>query len=103
MNKPTCKIKLEKDYESFKMFYDENIILIYKSVINLFELFKNKRKKVIKLSVDAKIDGLNWGTDFVYRRTDINILTRDLLPYFEHIEDYETCVQIRDLYKELNN
>lgn len=102
MIKSNVKIKLEKDYESFKNFYDENIVLIYKSVIDLFELFKNKRKKIIKLSVDAKINGLKWGTDFIYYRTDIIILVRDLLPYFESIEDYETCIQIRNLYKELN-
>lgn len=101
MSKNDVKIKLEKDYENFKNFYDENIVLIYKSIVDLFELFRNKRKKTIKLSVDAKINGLKWGTDFIYHRTDINVLNRDLLPYFENIEDYETCIQIRNLYTEL--
>lgn len=102
MNKSDIQIKLDKDYESFKTFYDENIVTIYKSTIKLFELFKNNRKKVIKLSVDAKIDGLSWGTEMIYRRDDVIILKRDLLPYFEFIEDYDTCIEIRDLYSQLS-
>ena len=29
------------------------------------------------------------------------VLKRDLMPYFEEIEDYETCNEINNLYKEL--
>ena len=100
--KTNIKIKLEKDYDDFKSFYDENIVLIYKSTVELFSLFKNNRVKKLRLSVDAKIDGLKWGTDFEYSRTDSIILVRDLLPYFENIEDFETCIEIRDIYNDLN-
>lgn len=101
--KPDIKLKLDKDYDSYKSFYDENIILIYKTTVKLFGLFKNKRKKRIKLSVDATIDGLDWGTDFEYSKNDYFILNKHLLPYFENIEDFETCVEIRDLFNDLND
>jgi hypothetical protein len=31
------------------------------------------------------------------------VLKRDLIPYFEMIEDYEKCYEIKNLYQELTN
>jgi hypothetical protein len=100
--KPTIKLKLDKNYESFNQFYDDNRDVIYKSIIDIFNQFLTTDKIELTLSVNAKIDNLDWGTDFTFTKNQKITLSRDILPYFEMVEDYDTCIKIRDLIKKLN-
>jgi hypothetical protein len=88
-------------YNDFTDFYDDNKTEIYKSIIELFGEFKNSRKKSLNLQISAKIRGLDWDTEFNFKRDETIILTRDVMPYFENIEDYETCSEIISLKKDL--
>jgi hypothetical protein len=90
-------------YEEFKDFYDVNKELIYKSIIDVFRGFKKNKKRVLKLYISAKIKDLEWDTEFKFNRKETIILKRDLMPYFEQIEDYETCSEIISLYNDLTN
>jgi hypothetical protein len=36
-------------------------------------------------------------------RNETIVLMRDVLPYFESVEDYEKCAEIKNLYEELTN
>jgi hypothetical protein len=94
-------IQLDKNYDSFKEFYDENMFEIYKSVVNLFEFVSEKKDKKYTLHIDAKINDLEWGTDLTYGKENSEILIRVLLPIFENVEDFETCIKIRDLYNKI--
>ena len=58
-------------------------------------------KKKLTLFVSAKIRGLEWDTEFNFHKEESVVLKRDLMPFFEEIEDYETCNEINNLYKEL--
>ena len=100
--KPDFEMLLNKNYKDFKEFYDENKVKIYKSIIQLFSHIKNNNKKS-SLRIGAKIDNIEWDTDFNYSIEDSIILKRDLLPFFEKIDDFETCIMIRDLYNDLVN
>lgn len=95
------ELSFEGDYSDFKDFYDENKTEIYKSIIELFNEFKNSKKKGLNLQISAKIKGLDWDTEFTFKRDETIILTRDVIPYFESIEDYETCSKIISLEKDL--
>jgi hypothetical protein len=95
-------IDLDKNYQDFRHFYDENKSIIYKSIIEIFEKFKTTKKKNLKLLVKAIIMDLEFETEFCYTKNENFVLTRDLMPYFEQIEDFETCARIRDLSKEFN-
>jgi hypothetical protein len=90
-------------YNEFKDFYDENKEMIYKSIIEVFQGFKNTRKKSLSLYISAKIKGLEWDTEFNFKKDECIILKRDLMPYFEQTEDYETCSEIISLHKDLTN
>lgn len=89
-------------YKDFKDFYDINQESIYKSIIEIFEDF-SKSKTVSKqsLRIEARIKGLEWDTKFDFNREEAIVLKRDIIPYFEKIEDYETCSLINKLHKEL--
>lgn len=99
----TVKKKLEIDgkYKGFSDFYDENKILIYKNIIDLFASFKDKTKNKLVLTISATIKGFDWETDMRFNRKDMIVLIRDIIPYFENIEDYETCNEIKILYGEI--
>lgn len=95
------ELKYEKNYESFGDFYDTNKREIYKSIIELFGEFKKTRKRILTLKISAKITGLDWDTDFNFRKEELIVLQRDIMPFFEDTEDYETCSEILNLHKEL--
>jgi hypothetical protein len=46
---------------------------------------------------------LDWETELKFSRQEIIVLIRDLIPYFESVEDYETCGEIHNLYLELSS
>jgi len=95
------KLNIVGKYDGFDDFYNENKEVIYKSIIEVFKEFKTTRKKTLTLYVTAKIRGLEWDTEFNFKKEDTIVLKRDVMPYFEEIEDYNTCCEIRDLQKEL--
>ena len=97
------ELKLSGNYEDFKDFYDDNKEIIYKSIIELFTGFKKTRRKNLTLLVAAKIKGLDWDTEFNFNRKETVVLKRDVMPYFEEIEDYETCGEIINLHNELTS
>lgn len=101
--KPDKELIFDGKYKEFSDFYDINKETIYMSILELFGEFKSTRKKVVQLYIYSKIAGLDWDTEFNFTRKDTIVLTRDILPYFEVIEDYETCDKIIKLSKDLTN
>jgi hypothetical protein len=95
------KLNIKGKYNEFSDFYDVNKVVIYKNILKLFTQFKNKEKDTLVLTISAKIKGLDWETDLKFTRDEINVLKRDIMPYFEQIEDYETCGEICKLHKTL--
>ena len=96
------KLKIEDNHSDFKSFYDTNKPLIFKKIIECFDiLIKNSNIKNIKLLIIGKISGFDWDTEFNFHKNDQETLLRDVLPFFEQIEDYETCSEIINLHKEL--
>jgi hypothetical protein len=97
------KLSIKGKYSGFTDFYDTNKVTIYKNIINLFGNLKNKEKNKIILVLSAKIMDLDWETELKFGRQEITVLIKDLIPYFESIEDYETCGEIHNLYLELSS
>lgn len=96
------KLKIEENYLTFNHFLENNKYLIYTSIINIFKDLLTTNKNEITLNIEAKIDNLEWETDFIYTKNDKNTLIKDILPYFEMIEDYNVCVDIKKIVKKLN-
>lgn len=95
------KLSLKGTYNGFSHFYDVNKVIIYQNIFKLFKTFEDKEKNTLVLTISAKIKNLEWETDLKFSRNEINVLKRDIMPYFEEIEDYETCGEICELYASL--
>lgn len=102
-NEPYITLSLDGDYVDFRDFYDNNKETIYKNIVEVFKGLKVSRKKKLNLLVLAKISGLEWDTEFKFSKDDKKTLVRDVIPYFEQIEDYETCLEIKNLHDCLTN
>lgn len=98
---PFKSLVFKGKYKEFSDFYDINKETIYKGILEVFNEFKTTRKKSLELYISAKIQNLDWDTEFTFHKEESIVLKRDLIPYFENIEDYETCLEIDNLYKEL--
>lgn len=98
----TKKLNIKGKYNEFSDFYDVNKVVIYKNILKLFKELKNKEKNTLILTISAKIKGLDWETDLRFQREELIVLKRDIMPYFEQIEDYETCGEICELYTKLS-
>jgi hypothetical protein len=98
---PYKKIYFKGRYKDFSDFYDEAKRPIYEAIIEVFKGFKDSNKRVLSLYLTALIQGLEWDSEFKFNRNETIVLTRDILPFFEGIEDYEKCAEIKNLYEEL--
>jgi hypothetical protein len=99
--KPHKELIIKGKYKEFSDFYEKNKEIIYKSIIELFGEFKTTNEETLILHLWAKIDGMEWDTEFNFSRQESVVLSRDILPYFEQNEDYEVCAEILKLKKEL--
>jgi hypothetical protein len=98
---PFKSLIIKGKFNDFTDFYDENKETIYQSIIEIFREFKTSKKRNLTLYVSAKIKNLDWDTEFNFKKDETIVLKRDLLPYYEDIEDYETCIEIKNIYNYL--
>ena len=99
-NQPNKVLQFNKFYKDYEDFYMDTKTEIYKSIFELFKTFKDKRKKTTILAISANIRDEKWDTELVFNRDEHIVLKRDLMPYFEDIEEFEICGEINSFYKE---
>jgi len=91
----------KEKYKSYHEFHNENRETIYKSIVGLFSEFQKIKNKNLSITIDAKIENIDWTTEIIFNRNEVGVLKKDLIGYFEEIEDYEMCSKIKYLYKTL--
>lgn len=92
-------LQFSQEYDSFDTFVQKTTDPIYRAIIDTFNDLRRNGKST--LTVQAYIDGTKFDTVFEYTKNDAYILKDLINPFFEGIEDYETCRKIMDLYSEL--
>lgn len=95
-------LNLPDNYNNFDDYIDESREPIYKSIVELFKGFLEQKNTTLILHVDSVVGGVKWDTNFNFTIKENHILSQDILPYFEGNEDFETCVEIKELCKKLN-
>jgi len=88
------ELVFKKKYKSYHEFHNENKEKIYKSIVELFSEFQIVRNKTLSITISAKIENIDWTTELLFNKNEVDILKKDLMVYFEDIEDYETCSTI---------
>lgn len=102
--KPFVTVQLQKQqYKNFKHLYDTNKGDIYDGVLKIYEELYNSRKRTLMLLVTTDMGKLSWDTEFFFKKEEYGILIDQILPYFEELEDYEKCAQIKKLHESFEN
>ena len=105
-NKKKAFITVEiqkQQYKNFKHLYDTNKEDIYRGVVQIYEELKSSRKRSLMLLVTTDVGPLSWDTEFIFKKEEYEILVDQILPYYEEIEDYETCAKIKKLHESFEN
>jgi hypothetical protein len=93
-------LKIDGEYCDFQTFYEKNKKIIYDSIFEIFnEFILNNEQKQFVLLLSTNIDEDCWDTELCFKSNDHIILKRDLMPFYEEIEDYEMCGKIIELDK----
>jgi hypothetical protein len=92
-------LQFTQEYDNFATFVQKTTDPIYRAIIDTFNDLRKIEKST--LTVQAIVDGTQFDTIFEYTKDDANILKDLINPFFEEMEDYETCKRIMDLYSEL--
>jgi hypothetical protein len=98
---PYLVLKIDGEYDDFPSFYETNKRIIYDSIYGTFYGLINGKNKNLILQLYAIIDNSDFETEFDFKRDDIIVLIRDLIPFYEELEDYEMCTKVKNLYETL--
>jgi single-stranded DNA-specific DHH superfamily exonuclease len=97
----TIPMLIENDYPNFIEFLKNEKYGIYHKILEAFELMITTNNDIKKLLVVAKVEGVTFYTGFNINKNNIELLSETIMPYFEKIEDYESCNRIHKLCMEL--
>ena len=97
------KLTLSKNYPDFDSFYYESKETIYRKLIDAFEKVNIPENKTTNLTVVGNIQGKPFNSKFIIEKSNLGLLMSVLIPFFEDMEDYETCSKIVKLYDSLKS
>jgi hypothetical protein len=104
----SIEVVITGKYNGYNDFFEKNKTKIYSGILECFDLLSTSNRKTIKYLVSAStvselVGSVDFTTEFLFRKSDSNILTDFVLDHFEFIEDYEKCQKIIDIEKLLTN
>lgn len=100
---PFIKVYIKGHYNTSTDFILANKEKIYRETIEVYKGFLTTKKKKLTLYIQAIIVGFEWDIEYHYEKKDFKVLDENILPYFMSIDDYETCAEIIELKKQLQN
>ena len=92
-------INFKSTYDDYKTFMDETRDPIYRTILTAFKELKEKDRVVV--NVFAKVEKTEFESNLEFTKSNLDILTDVINPYFESIEDYESCSEVMTILSEL--
>jgi hypothetical protein len=101
-NLTTKRLTLNHNGDSYSEFISKNEEQIYTGIVEVFKMFTQTKKRKIILHIESDARIVNIDIKLVFTNKDFKILSDKVLPFFEGIENYDVCVEIRELIKKFN-
>jgi hypothetical protein len=92
-------IKFVSIYSDYQTFMDETRDPIYRTILTAFKDLKEKDSVIV--NVIAKVEDVEFESNLEFTKLNLDILTTVINPYFESIEDYESCSEVMGILLEL--
>ena len=93
------EISFKDHFDDYKTFMDTTRDPIYRTILSAFKTLNVQEKASIV--VKAKVLDTEFESELEFSKEQIDILIDVINPYFEEIEDYETCAEIMTLIESL--
>lgn len=102
------KVSIVGEYSDYEDFFEANKTKIYSGIVECFSLLNESNRKTIRYMISAttksKFLGIvEFNTEFLFKKNECDLLVEYVLEHFEEIEDYEKCLEIINLHKNLTN
>lgn len=92
-------LSFKDHFSDYKSFMDASRDPIYRTILNAFE--ELKKMESVAINVMAHVDDTEFESELGFTKSNLDILTDVINPYFEEIEEYETCAKVMKLLSEL--
>lgn len=97
-------LRLDENYPTFDEFLKKSRTVIYKTLIDGYRELSKNPESFINVVVIAKAENREFETTYHINKNYDDVIERlpnILIPYFENVEDYETCEEIRNIYEKI--
>jgi len=92
-------LSFNESYDDFDSFMDDNRESIYRTILRSF--IELKEYDSVTINIHGFIADGEVKSVLNYTKENSNILIDVINPYFENIEEYETCTVVMKIYNEL--
>ena len=92
-------IKFKSVYDNYGTFMEETRDPIYRMILTAFKDLKEKDS--VTVNIHAQVEKTEFESNLEFTKSNLDILTDVINPYFESIEDYESCSEIMTILSEL--
>jgi len=94
-------ITFKNKFRDYGTFMDASRDPIYRTILAAFKELKEKDK--VSINVTANVDSTEFESKLEFTKLNLDILTDVINPYFEEMEDYESCAKVMQVLSELQN
>ncbi|HUU87929.1 MAG TPA: hypothetical protein VMX17_09260 [Candidatus Glassbacteria bacterium] len=88
-------------YDDYETFMNESRDPIYRTILKAFEKLKDREK--VSVNVFANVEMTEFESELEFTKSNLDILTDVINPYFEEREEYELCAKVMKILSELKN
>jgi len=92
-------LKFNTHYDDYGTFMEETRDPIYRTILLAFKELKEKDDAVV--NVIASVGETDFESNLEFTKARLEILTDVINPYFEKLEEYETCAEVMKVFSEL--
>ena len=93
------EIFFKDHFVNYKTFMDVSRDPIYRTILDAF--MELKEKESVWVNVKATVLDTEFASELEFTKSNVDILTDVINPYFEGIEDYESCSEVMKILDEL--
>ena len=92
-------ISFTDHFNDYGTFMEASRDPIYRTILNAFKELKEKDR--VSINVTAHVDNTEFESELEFTKLNLDILTDVVNPYFEEIEDYESCAKVMKILSNL--
>jgi hypothetical protein len=93
---------IDENYEDIFICIEKSKEIIYRKMIEVYEIIKNPDNDDLVLMVLFMVDGQSYRTDYHINKISSELIASVIIPHMEKIEDYEFCHRAHNLYHQIN-